>query len=229
MQKSGISVVVLLVVLLAGSLQRVHGTTAAQNPLKSRSLAAELQKDGNFAEALLLYQLLIEDSENGGDTAADDLRHGVSCLQQLNRVDELDAFLESAVETHPEDWQVLATTADLYSSVEHYGFLIGGRFHRGHHRGGGKQVSAQMRDRVRSLQLLITAMSLIQKSDDAPPPAKANLYFQLANVIGAPRHNQAWKLQDLTNLTTLPDYHKTAQMHRWRRGPGNSQRGAPCR
>jgi uncharacterized protein YfaS (alpha-2-macroglobulin family)/tetratricopeptide (TPR) repeat protein len=227
MQKSGISAVVLAVVLLAASLQRLHGTMAVQNPAKSRSLAAQLQKDGNFAEALPLYQALVEDSENGGETAAGDLRNGVSCLQQLNRVDEVDDLLESAVEAHPEDSTVLAETADRYNSVEHYGFLIGGQFHRGHHRGGGNQVSAQMRDRVRSLQLLVTAMSLVQKSDNASPSSKANVSLQLANLMGAPRHSQAWKLQDLTDLTTLPDYDKAAPMHHWRGGFGGSQRGAP--
>ena len=40
------------------------------------------------------------------------------------------------------------------SAAEHYGFIVAGKFYRGHKRGGGRYVNACQRDRVRALQLM---------------------------------------------------------------------------
>ena len=72
--------------------------------------------------------------------------------------DEIDAFREEAVKAHADDWRLLAAVAQSYINVEHYGYMIGGEFRRGQHRGGGQVVNATARDRVRALQLYRDAM-----------------------------------------------------------------------
>lgn len=196
--------------LLAISLQHVNGTTVQDSAESSRAQAQKLLRDGNHAEGLVIYQQLLDDETAGGQATASDLQRAASCLQQLNRVRELDELLESTVELHADDWQVLAAAARLYQHSEHFGFLIGGQFERGHHRGGGSYVSAQSRDRVRSLQLLLQALRVIEDGEeDASAVARSGIWSSLASVVRNQQFGNVWRLQDLTDLTTLPDYDET--------------------
>ena len=88
MRKLCFSAGVFSVLLFAVAVQRLHGTMVFQNSMELRERAARLLSDGNFAEAFPLFRVLIEDSENGRRTAAGDLGNAVTCLQQLNRVNE---------------------------------------------------------------------------------------------------------------------------------------------
>ncbi len=219
----GVFSVLFLMGLIA---QLLDGTMAAVNQDESRTTAAKLYKEGNYAEALPLFVQLAENLATDGTRAGEDLRNAVSCLQQLNRVHEMDELLINAIEAHADSWQFLLVASEIYRSIDHYGFLIAGDFERGHHRGGGNHVSAERRDRVRSVQLLLLAIAESQKDSEAPPLAISNLYSQLADAIGESRHGQAWKLQDLTDLEQLPDYDEFTGMRGWRGGYSLSQ-GAP--
>ena len=93
--------------------------------------------------------------------------------------------------------------AQSYFNDNHNGFLIAGEFKRGDHRGGGKWSMPSQRDRVRALQLMQQAMALLA----AEPNRKdvAEFYWRLSRwSYGDGQHS--WKLQALTDLTTLPDY-----------------------
>ncbi|MEK6234833.1 MAG: MG2 domain-containing protein, partial [Planctomycetales bacterium] len=89
--------------------------------------------------------------------------------------------------------------------VEHYGYMIAGKFRRGQHRGGGKVVNAVERDRVRALQLMTQAMPLAKQNGS--PAEVADFYLGLARMLLNNRgHADAWRLQTLTNLDESPDH-----------------------
>ncbi|MCA9064677.1 MAG: hypothetical protein KDA96_16510, partial [Planctomycetaceae bacterium] len=172
-----------------------------------RKRAQQLNRDNNVADALTLYRQLVLDPGNSGRELPQDFQQAVMGLQQTNQLSELDVFLEEALEKHPGHWRLYEQIGkSLTQEIPSYGFLIGGQFQRGPHRGGGKMASAADRDRVRALQLVLEATRLVNADPDATGAQKAAVYRTLANLIGQPRFGEAWKLQELTDLSTLPDY-----------------------
>ena len=126
------------------------------------------------------------------------------------------------LKAHPDNWKLLKEAAELYQSGEHWGFIVAGQFERGAHRGGGKHVTSMARDRVRSLQLLQQAMLLAVKSDNKAEVGR--FFVQFANSMQAV---EAWRLQTLTDLGSLPDYDDSNQLFgRGRFGWGADTKGA---
>ena len=83
--------------------------------------------------------------------------------------------------------------------------MVAGEFHRGAHRGGGRYVNSIQRDRVRAMQLMNRALNLTIK--DPTKNEVANFHLEFAGIIGQySGYNQEWRLQYLTDLTSLPDY-----------------------
>ena len=76
--------------------------------------------------------------------AGNNLVEAVASLQRLNRNNEIDELLESAVKTHEGDltrWSFLGTL-NQYHQIPHQGFIVAGKFSRGPHRGGdGRPVN----------------------------------------------------------------------------------------
>lgn len=171
-----------------------------------RQQAAGLYRDGNFAEALAVYQQLVLDDGNSDEALPEDFGQAVACLNELGQLSAFDAFLEEAVALHASHWRLLYRAAQSFDAVPDYGFMIAGRFERGDHRGGGEMVSAASRDRVRAIQLLLRAIEFTKNEKAAKPAELSGVYRLLANRVGMARRGQSWKLQDLTDLTTLPDY-----------------------
>ncbi|MFT5854449.1 MAG: hypothetical protein ACI8XO_001693 [Verrucomicrobiales bacterium] len=170
-----------------------------------RSEAAKLQKDGNWKEALAIWKKALENPTAGGSKTAADLSQASQCLANLNLYEEFDALLEGAVETHKDDWRVLARVGELYFSAQHYGYLIDGEFSRGHHRGGGRYVSSEARDRVRALQLYEAASKA--RGEDVAAAESGQFFFRYATaLLGYRGHSESWRLQNLTDLLELPDY-----------------------
>ncbi len=185
------------------SLYAQEGAQERSDPPSMERLM-QMHKDGNYKEAYegLRRFMLSEDADSNELPPA--LDTAINCLQQLNRADEIDAFREQAVAEHPDDWRLLAAVAQSYLEVEHFGYLIAGEFRRGQHRGGGKVVNAADRDRVRAMQLYHRAMKAAESADDKQEPAAMLREFAQAIRFGDP--SQAWRLQSLTDLETLPDY-----------------------
>jgi uncharacterized protein YfaS (alpha-2-macroglobulin family) len=177
----------------------------------------QLHTDGNYKEAYDGLRDYVLDVESPSTELPRALNIAISSLQQLNRSDEIDAFREAAADAHQDDWRLLAAVAQSYLNVEHYGFMIAGEFERGQHRGGGKLVNANARDRVRAMQLFYAAMRAAESADDKRESADVLKQFAAAVLMG--NGNGAWRLQLLTDLETLPDYDEG-----W--GYGGSQ-GAP--
>jgi hypothetical protein len=176
----------------------------------------QLHKDGNYKEAYEGLSSFVLSKEAAPSDLPKALDTAIACLQQLNRTEEIDAFREQAVDAHPQNWWLLAAVAKSYLRVGHVGYLIAGEFHRGPHRGGGKVVDASARDRVRTMQLYRQAMNATIYLGDTRRPAAMLKEFAEAIQYGGP--SQAWRLQSLTDLETLPDFEEG-----WRHYGGTTQ------
>ncbi len=164
----------------------------------------KLYREGNYKDAYQGYQrLLLSPGKDDGDLPSY-LTKAKDCLERLGRISELDDLLESSVAAHPGAWNLLSAAAGQYADVSHQGYIVAGKFYRGYSRGGDvRYVDAQERDRVRAIQLYLQAIK-IAKEEGANYPS---LYLELAQVLSR-NHNaaEAWKLQHLTDLSSLPDY-----------------------
>ena len=180
---------------------------------------------GNFKEAFEDFRKIGLDPKSSAKSLPETLNHAVQCLQNLGRINELDEFREKVVEVHKDNWSLLQAAAQSYLQIEHNGVIIAGKFQRGPHRGGdGRHVHASERDRVRALQLLTQAMLLALKDENKVDAAQFHAVFAqvLQSGIG---YSQPWKLQVLTDITTLPDYEDGYWQWSWR--GQQSAHGAP--
>jgi uncharacterized protein YfaS (alpha-2-macroglobulin family) len=180
----------------------------AADKLSSKDRRERLMKnysDGNYKDAYDGLRTLALDPNNDPLKVGEDLNAAVDCLRQLGRTDEIDEFREAVIGVHKNNWRLLETAAQSYADVEHYGYLIAGKFYRGHHRGGGRYVNTFPRDRVRALQLMQQALDLTKQETDKPALAKLHLHFAYLLVDGTGQH-EPWRLQYLTDLSQLPDY-----------------------
>lgn len=175
-----------------------------------RQKAQTLFAQKNYAEALQVFRTLVDDPANNDSQLPTDYLRCVECLKQINQVKDYDGLHRSAIEAHPNNWRLKLTAAQVINNdtVPHDGFLIGGEFERGPHRGGGTYVSCYVRDRVEALQLLGDAVRLMKDDLSASAKEKSDVWFVQANLVGDVRRSNTWRLQDLTDLDTLPDYEK---------------------
>ena len=207
----------LLPVILTGFIwSTIDMTHAAERPGKppSRERAQKLFKDGNFNDAYQAYRRLSLDPDDDPRQVTQDLDMATQCLQQLNRVAEIDEFREAVIATHTGNWRLLAGAAQNYMNVPHHGFMVAGKFQRGNKRGGGQMVSADERDRVRALQLMVQAMPLALEDDDHI--SVANFMLSMARMFLNNRgYGEAWRLQYLTDLDELPDYDDAGRFNRF--------------
>src|ERR1043165_1445318 len=191
---------------------------------QKRDKAAAAMKAGNFKDAYGMFSALALSADDDPLKAGGDLTNAAHCLQRLNREDEVDDFREKVIAVHANNWRLLAKAAASVNTGQHVGYIVAGQFYRGHRRGDGKYVNAIARDRVRTLQLLKQAM---EKGRDEPDKkALSTLYSQVALALMPAGDQNAWQLQDLTELDKLPDYEEGYYGYGGRWGYG-SVRGAP--
>ena len=192
-----------IVTLVALSLGSSFSEEAKSTPDSMRGTATKLQNDGNFKEAYELFSKLAL----GKQAEPSDVAHAVDCLNRLNLLNEFDSFLESVVKAHPTDPEMLRQVAEQYFYAPHYGYIVAGEFQRGRHRGGGRYIHTDERDRVRALQLMSDAMPLLLNQDKSDQGKISNFFDSFASMlIGNRGYDEAWRLQYLTDLNTLPDW-----------------------
>ena len=208
---------VFAVMLVFAFVQNV--STADENPHKK---ALALFKDRNYKDALGIFQRLATENQNIED-AVEDCNRSVDCLNNLARTNEFDAFAEKVAKDRANSWKMLKTVAESFMNIQHNGFIVAGKFERGQHRGGGELAQSFDRDRVRALQLFMQAIPVAEKEGDSA--AKYGFYLSFANAV---MQNQGkWKLQYLTDITTLPDYEKVYYGYRGSQGAPVAESGAP--
>lgn len=204
---------------------------AAEPPAEAerRAAARKQFQDGNFAEAFDGLKALIANPASDPVQTVTDLEQAVQSLRRLGRIDEVDALLAAATTAHAEQWRVLHAAAVQISNIDHFGQMIAGEFSRGQRRGGGEFVSTVDRDRVQALQWMLQAHPLAVKDDDKSDVA--GFYLDFASMVSGQNFGrEAWRLQVLTDITTLPDYEPGQMSFRGRgfsRGGGGGATGAP--
>ncbi|MEJ2169698.1 MAG: hypothetical protein P8X90_29695, partial [Desulfobacterales bacterium] len=194
-----------LVIIFLMAAAPSYGRTAHQEHTQLRRQALKFFNDGNYKDAYMVYYKLCLKVANDPKLIGGDLLQAWYCLRNLNRLDELDAFREDAIKGHPNNWRLLRAAAGSYNQNNHWGYMVAGEFQRGSHRGGGRYANAIQRDRARALQLMNRALELTTTVPDRIEVA--DLYLEFGRIIfqyGG--YNQAWRLQYLTDLDTLPDY-----------------------
>jgi uncharacterized protein YfaS (alpha-2-macroglobulin family) len=207
-------------VLLAGvTITWLMAANKAQE--QTRDSATRAYNAGNYKDAYQVLHKLALDPKNDPMQVGKDLDLAVQCQRQLGNVDEIDDFRETVIAAHAKNWRLLQTAALSYASVDHYGYIVAGKFYRGYKRGGGRWVNTLERDRTRALQLMQQALPLVEKDGDKKAVADFHLHFARLLLNGAGWH-EPWRLQYLTDLGTLPDYEDGYRYYH-----GQSSRGAP--
>ena len=162
---------------------------------------------GNYQDAFRLYERLLlgEGAALTDEQAAQALDNALWCLPKIKRTDEFDGFAEKAVERHGGNWRLLWKAAANYLKAPHFGYMIAGKFARGPHRGGGHPLDCFERDRTRALQLMDRALKAGAREPDRE--ARAAFCLDVADaLLGGRQGREAWRLQERTDLSTLPDY-----------------------
>ena len=72
-----------------------------------RQKAQKLYNDGNYKDALEIFQKLSLAETSQPATIENDMQLAVSCLQALNRDNENDAFREKFTGIHSNNWRAL--------------------------------------------------------------------------------------------------------------------------
>lgn len=183
-------------------------------------------ENGNYKVAYDGLRKLVLAPQADPKEAAADLELSAYALASLGRSDEIDAFVEEAVKVHAKQWRVLAQAAAVYQNTEHYGFRVAGVVHRGNRRGGGEYVTFFERDRVRSLQLMLQAVPLIENEPNRRD--KSDFFLRFGSAVAYARMGgSSWKLQILTDLNELPDYVNGWQHERQSPGAPVDAKGEP--
>ena len=209
--------------LMASSvLTAVPGTA----PRPDREAVKKAFDAGNFKEAYQGYRALAIDPKDNPRLVGEDLQHAVESLQKLGRVEEIDDFREAVIKIHADNLRLARAAAESLLSVETFGYLVAGKFERGNKRGGGEFVRSDDRDRVRALQVLV---HVLKTARDEPDRSEAGrFYLALANILlGTREHQESWRLQALTDLSTLPDYEPGWGLHGDARGAPVDEAGNP--
>ncbi len=186
-----------------------------------REKAHQHYKAGNYKDALAIYQDLVLKRDAASHLVSTDLNMAISCLQSLNRTSETDDLRERVIKIHRDNWRLLYTAAQSYYNNTHYGYIVAGEFYRGHHRGGGRYVNSLERDRIRTLQLMTQAMK--KSKGESSKRELANFHVSFAGMlIGYRGYSDAWRLQYLSDISSLPDYEDG-----YRYAYGSATQGAP--
>ncbi|MGL4944105.1 MAG: alpha-2-macroglobulin family protein [Thermoguttaceae bacterium] len=226
-------VLILCAILLCGGVMmitQVASQTDANTPHPVKQ-AEKKMSEGLPKDALDIVQPWTLDPKNADSVM---LQRGVErailALQNLNRTNEIDAYLESLVAAHKDKPFALSAIADFYRSTNYLspiprnGFIIDGEFCRGNDTRGrsGEYVDASERDRVRALQLFRDAAELLPSHDGKYKDNVAEFWSRYSDAWMSGRENMsAWRLQFLTDVDTLPDY-EPAQRY-WRGGGETSK------
>jgi len=170
-----------------------------QNPIPD---AEKYMKAGLYKEAFDALQAWTLDPNADPMTVGKGLQMALECLQNLNRISEIDDYRDQVIKIHPNNWRLLKAAAENFTGLGSYtsGSIIDGKFVRGNRQ--GERVDATNRDRVQRMLLMQEAMPLAIQDNNKSDVADFFLTFAMMfHNVGEP-----WKMQILTDLSTLPDY-----------------------
>jgi len=212
------------VLLVFGCWLATMAPSRAADATKVLNQAAKLARENNHREAVEVLKPLLADKDADGGLLARALKLAVQSDVALGEHDQAENLIEEAARIHPAQWRVLAAAGKALDSIAHTGRILDGKFTRSGFRGmwnartPGLWASCLQRDHVRTLQLLMAARARLPA--DAGPQDRGQL---LQNLFTAWSSNAGdpWKLQVLTDLSTLPEPETGSY------GYGRSSRGYP--
>src|SRR5664279_4954144 len=94
-----------LVTAFSGGWAMSESVPADNNQVRNGKL--KNLRDGNFKDAYEGFSKLALDPQDDPREVGSDLDHAATCLQRLNRLDELDDFREKVIEIHKTNWRLL--------------------------------------------------------------------------------------------------------------------------
>ncbi|NNJ27743.1 alpha-2-macroglobulin family protein [Alienimonas chondri] len=199
------SLLAVAVLLSASAGLLAMSAAPPQEPDEVAQKAGALLEKGDYADALKLYEGLLKAGDAKPESAADVLQKALRATGQLGRQELDDGLRETALKSYPDSPHVKLAAARSLLNGYHYGFVIDGEFTRGRQRRGGNWTNGFEWDRVRALQLLVEGLE--SATADAMGAGEAGQYrLTLAQTLMQGRQgNAAWRLQETTDLDSLPD------------------------
>ena len=190
----------------------------AQSHSVLRSNAHKLEKQGNFKEALKIYEELISKDLSDFNKSRNDLERAVLCQNRLNLRENFDSLIDTLIKQRPKSWEAYATAGYFYiHKANHNGRLVNGKFKRGYDRRyRGAYVYSSEYDRTKALSFYEKALSLLPEDYKG-----AAFYTSFADAVYWRRsHTQSYLLQNLTDSNMLPDLSQP-QYHGYARHSGS--------
>lgn len=165
--------------------------------------AGQHYQEGNWAEALTQYRQELDSAK----AAPEHLERAISCLRNLNRMDQIDELLELVVHRHSDSAELHATVGKSYQGIPKYGSIVAGEFVRGNQRGGNAVVQVGEIDRIKSINHLLKAIELTKsKKDENNRLLRSTCYHQISLALMENRsYRWSWRLQMLSDLDNLPE------------------------
>ncbi|MBR2364040.1 MAG: hypothetical protein IKA79_02450, partial [Lentisphaeria bacterium] len=157
----------------------------------------------NYKEAALLsYNTLKKMAKDSDEVLAGEIyRFGDVSYACLGKYGEQSSLQDFVMKNFPENLSVLENLNNGFS----FGYILDGKLVRGYPRGvRAKSVNLQEYDRIRLLQHLYKAKKKFDHSD----PAARGKYYAALTLFLAKERGETWKNQNLTSLTSVPDYNK---------------------
>lgn len=162
-----------------------------------RAAVAKLHQQGNWKEALEEGKKLItevSDAESGKD-----VQMVFQAMQRLNNWKEFDVTMEAAIQRHEKNGVALLALSDVYQNAPHDGSFIDNQFSRGgqYWQNGGQYANVQERDRVRAMQLGLSAIPLLDEKARVFAWQKVGGLFRYSSAVGG--------MLGKTDLSKLPE------------------------
>ena len=202
----------------------------SRDEVGQRTRAERLFKAGNFRESLEIYRQLVLQPGTSSTQVGPDLKQAISCLGRLNRIPEVDALRNKAVEIHGRNWRFLLAAAQTMANGQHFGRVVAGEFQRGSSRGrvSGRFVNSMQRDRSIALGWMERALPLVAaETGKNGQEERGRFHVELARILMQGRNGgQSWRLANLTDTTKSIDLEQSGFGY-FGRGGGGGSRGAP--
>lgn len=165
--------------------------------------AALLMEKGHYAEAYVAYTNIVF-APDGADVTdgnrAQSLLDAPRCLAKLKRFDEAEPLLDKAI-LERREFAVHVAYSQALGELPHYGKMVKGVFSRLNE--WRDEYSSVEHDRVKRLKCLEAIMPELSKQSKL---RQRWFWNEVVNALEMNGRNRgaAWKLQELTFLTEIP-------------------------
>ena len=165
--------------------------------------ASSLMEKGHYAEAFKAYEKIVfafDGSPVTDGNRAQALLDAPRCLAKLKRFDEAEPLLDKAISERKE-FAVHVAYSQAIGELPHYGKMVKGVFSRLNE--WRDEYSSVEHDRVKRLKCLEAIMPELSKQSKLRQRWFWNEVISALEMNGRNR-GAAWKLQELTSLTEIP-------------------------